>query len=240
MLNNIFLYKLVFIHIRGGGERGDYWPLKSTEIELSFDDLIAGLKYIYEQNVHTNTIDSNKIAFHGSSHGGLVGAVVLNLRPRYLQAVTLQNGYFDLINDLLDGDRFEQYGNIHKKSHFGIIRRYAPLLHIRNPTKTEESYPTTLIVASKNDEIVPITNSLKYLAHRREKAANNEFQNDKPTLLKVINSGGHNYRSAIRRDFIDAVFVKLQFLAEAMAMKCDPKYPIKDEFMDLVQPESVE
>lgn len=230
----------MFIHIRGGGERGDYWPLKSTEIEISFNDLIAGIKYIYERNVRTNTIDSNKIAFHGSSHGGLVGAVVLNLRPSYIRAVTLQNGYLDLINDLLDGDRFNQYGNIHKKSNFGIIRRYAPLLHIRSPTKSEESYPTTLIVASKNDEIVPITNSLKYLAHRRVNAANNDFQQDKPTLLKVINSGGHNYRSAIRRDFIDAVFVKLQFLAEAMEMKCDPKYPVQNEFLDLIQSELTE
>lgn len=202
---------------------GDVWSLKSSKIEISFKDLIAGIEHLKGES-YVNIIDSNKIAFHGTSHGGLVGAVAMNLRPNLLTAVTLLNGYFDLIIDLLDGDRLNQYGNINKKQHFNIVKRYAPHLHIHKPTKPDEAYPITLIIASKKDDVVPISNSLKYLAHRREIAKNNQFQRDKPTLLKVINSGGHNYRTAIRRDFIDAVFVKLQFLAEAMELKCCVKY----------------
>lgn len=222
-INLLLFLPSVFIHIRGGGELGDVWSLKSSKIETSFKDLIAGVEYL-KGDKYADIIDSNKIAFHGTSHGGLVGSVTMNLRPDLLAAATLLNGYFDLIIDLLDGDRLNQYGNINKKNNFNVIKRYAPLLHIHKPTKTNEAYPSTLIVASKKDDVVPIGNSLKYLAHRRDCGKNNQFQQEKPTLLKIINSGGHNYRTAIRRDFIDAVFVKLQFLAEAMEMKCDVKY----------------
>lgn len=218
-----FSFYTVFIHIRGGGELGDIWSLKSLEIQTSFKDLISGIWYLKGES-YSKIIDSTKIAFHGTSHGGLVGAAITNISPNLLRAVTILNGYFDLINDLLTGDRLNQYGDINIKDNFLYIKRYAPLLHLYNPTKCEESYPTTLIVASKKDEEVPFEQSLKYLAHRREVSVDNEFQRDKPTLLKIINSGGHNYRTAIIRDYVDAVFVKLQFLAEAMQLTFDEKY----------------
>lgn len=221
------VFLLVFIHIRGGGEFGDVWSLKSSQIEISFNDLIAGVEYLKGES-YTNIIDSNKVAFYGTSHGGLVGAVVMNLRPKLFTAVTLLNGYFDLVIDLLDGDRLNQYGNINKKRNFDVIKRYAPLLHVQRLTNPKESYPITLVVASKKDDAVPYANSLKYLAHRRENAKNTQSQQEKPTLLKIINSGGHNYRTAIRKDYLDAVFVKLQFLAEAMELKCDKKYQINE------------
>ncbi|XP_031634997.1 prolyl endopeptidase-like [Contarinia nasturtii] len=214
---------VVFIHIRGGGELGDVWSLKSSEIQTSFKDLISGIWYL-KGETYSNIIDSNKIAFHGTSHGGLVGAAIMNISPNLLRAVTILNGYFDLINDLLTGDRLNQYGNINIKDNFKYIKRYAPLLHLYNPTKSEDSYPTTLIVVSKKDEEVPFEQSLKYLAHRREVSVDNEFQRDKPTLLKVIQSGGHNYRTALKKEYIDTVFVKLQFLAEAMQLKFDDQY----------------
>lgn len=135
----------------------------------------------------------------------------------------------DLVNDLPHKGRIwaKQYGNLSNKSDFECIKRYAPLFHIQQPTKSEESYPTTLVVASRNDEVVSITNSMKYLAHRREKAENNDFQKDKPTLLKVINNGGHHYETAKKQEIIDAVFVKLQFLAESMELKFDTIYRSK-------------
>lgn len=218
-----YSFNTVFIHIRGGGELGDVWSLKSLEIQTSFKDLISGIWYLKGES-YSKIIDSNKIAFYGTSHGGLVGAAITNISPNLLKAITILNGYFDLINDLLTGDRLNQYGDINIKDNFKYIKRYAPLLHLYNPTKSEESYPTTLIVASKKDEEVPFEQSLKYLAHRRKVSVDNEFQKNKPTLLKIINSGGHNYRTAIIRDYIDAVFVKLQFLAEAMQLKFDDKY----------------
>lgn len=218
---------LVFIHIRGGGEFGDVWSLKSSQIETSFNDLIAGVEYLKGES-YASIIDSNRVAFYGTSHGGLVGSVVMNLRPQLFAAVTLLNGYFDLVIDLLDGDRLNQYGDINKKRNFNVIKRYAPLLHVQRATNSKDAYPTTLIVASKKDDAVPYSNSLKYLAHRRENAKNTQSQQEKPTLLKIINSGGHNYKTAIRRDFLDAVFVKLQFLAEAMELKCDKKYKINE------------
>lgn len=197
--------------------------MKASQIEISFNDLIAGVEYL-KGETYADIIDTNKVAFYGTSHGGLVGAVVMNLRPKLFSAVTLLNGYFDLVIDLLDGDRLNQYGDINKKRNFNVIKRYAPLLHVHQSTDPKESYPITLIVASKKDESVPFANSLKYLAHRRENAKNTQSQRENPILLKVINSGGHNYRTAIRKDFIDAVFVKLQFLAEALELRCDKKY----------------
>lgn len=152
----------------------------------------------------------------------------MNTKRDLFQAAILQNGNMDLINDLPHKSQIwaKQHEYLTNRHDFECIKRYAPLLHIHSPHSSEESYPTTLIVASKNDQTVCITNSLKYLAHRREKFKHNDFQAQKPILMKVIKSGGHNYRTATRKDFIDAVFVKLQFLAEAMELKCDEKYQL--------------
>lgn len=216
---------IVFIHIRGGGELGDKWLLKSTEIERSFNDLIAGVEHL-KGEIYANIIDSTKIGFFGASHGGLVGAVAINIKQNLFRAAILLNGNMDLMTDLPHKGRIwaKQYGNLSNKDDFDCIHRYAPLLHIQQPTKSDESYPATLIVASRNDEVVSITNSMKYLAHRREKADNNDYQKDKPTLLKVINNGGHHYETAKKQEIIDAVFVKLQFLAESMETKFDNFY----------------
>ncbi|XP_055307555.1 uncharacterized protein LOC129571737 [Sitodiplosis mosellana] len=216
---------VVFIHIRGGGELGDKWVLKPTEAETSFKDLMAGVEYLKGES-YAHMINPNKIAFYGASHGGLVGAVVMNIHRDLFRATILQNGNMDLINDLPHKGRIwaKQYGNLNNKDDFDCIKRYAPLLHIQRPTKPSESYPTTLIVASRYDEIVSIANSIKYLAHRREKEEINEFYQDKPTLMKVLNSGGHHYETAKKYEIIDAIFVKLQFLAESMDIKCDKIY----------------
>lgn len=207
---------------------GDSWLLKPLEAEKSFKDLEAGVEHLKGES-YNKKIDSNKIAFYGASHGGLAGAVAINSKRDLFRAAIIQNGNMDLINDLPHKGRIwaKQYGYLNNREDFECIKRYAPLLHIRCPTKNEEAFPTTLIVASKNDQTVCITNSLKYLAHRREKAENNEFQIDKPTLLKVINSGGHHYETAKKQEIVDVVFVKLQFLAEAMDMKFDKIYQKK-------------
>lgn len=180
-------------------------------------------------------IDSDRIGFFGASHGGLAGAVAINIKRDLFRAVILQNGNMDLINDLPHKGRIwaKQYGNLNNKEDFDCIKQYAPLLHIQQPTTPAESYPTTLVVASKNDEVVSITNSLKYLAHRRAIADDNEFQCDKPVLMKVINSGGHHYETAKKQEIIDAVFVKLQFMAESMKIKFDKKYRSKHKSCDL-------
>lgn len=199
--------------------------MKPTEAEKSFGDLIAGVEFL-KGKAYNNIIDSNKCAFFGASHGALAGAVVVNRRRNLFRTVILQNGNMDLINDLPSKGRIwaKQYGFLSNKTDFDCMKRYAPLLHIQKPTNSDETYPTTLIVASKNDETVSIANSLKYLAHRREISADNKFQRDKFTLMKVINSGGHHYETATKLEIIDTVFVKLQFLAETMEMQFDKKY----------------
>lgn len=222
------LYKFVetvIIYIRGGGELGDDWLLKPSEAETSFDDLMAGVEYL-KRAAFKDVLDSSKIAFHGASHGGVAGAVAINKRRELFRAVILQNANFDLINDLPTKGRIwaKQYGDLKKKEDYENIRRYAPLLHIEEANAREDAYPSTLIVASRNDNIVSIANSLKYVAMRRAISVCNEFQKDKPTLLKVVNSGGHHYESAEKNEFFDTVFAKLQFLAQAMDLRFDKKY----------------
>lgn len=202
--------------------------------------MIAGVEYL-KGGTYSNVIDSNKIAFYGASHGGLTGAVVMNMKPDLFQAVVLQNANVDLINILPQKGRswIKQYGDITIKEDFQYLKKYTPLLHVHRPSKPEESYPITLVVVSKKDEEVPFTSSLKYLAHRRAKAEDNHFQKNKPILLKIINSGGHNYRTASKTEYIETVFVKLKFLAEAMQMKVDKKYQlieIVEEIPEIEQP----
>lgn len=207
---------------------GDKWRLKPTEVKKSFWDLVYGVEYLKGKS-YAHLIDSKKIAFFGASHGGLVGSVAINMKRDLFRSAILLNGNMDLIIDLPQKGRHwvNQYGNLRNKEHFNYLKQYNPLLNIKEPKKPEESYPITLIVASRNDEAVSITNSLKYLAHRREKAENNEFQKNKPTLMKLISSGGHNYRTAARTEYIDTVFAKLKFLAESIELKFDKKYQLK-------------
>lgn len=220
-----FLMKIVIFHIRGGGELGDNWLVKACEAEKCFEDLMAGVEHLKRKS-RKNHIDTDKIAFHSASHGGLVGAVVLNRKRDLFRSFTIQNANLDLINDLPRKGHIwcSQYGDLKQLQYYNIIKRYAPLLHIRKPTKNDKPYPPTLIIASKNDETVAMENSLKYLAHRREEAINNLCNEDKPTLLKLINSGGHHYETAEKNEYIETVFVKLKFLAESMNLKFDKKY----------------
>lgn len=155
-----------------------------------------------------------------------MGAVALNRNHDLFRSFAIQNANLDLINDLpRKGCIWEsQYGDLRRLEYYNIIKRYAPLLHIRKPTKNDKPYPPTLIIASKNDETVGVENSLKYLAHRRQAAINNASHIDEPTLLKLINSGGHHYEGAEKTDYIETVFVKLKFLAESMELKFDKKY----------------
>lgn len=196
--------------------------LKPREVETSFNDLIAGVEYLKGESF-SDIIDAKRIAFYGAHHGALAGTVAMNKKRSLFRAVVLLNGNMDLISNHSSAWA-KQYGNLSNKDDFICVKRYAPLLHIQQPTKPDESYPITLIVASRNDEVVSLTNSLKYLAQRREKAEYNEFQRDKPTLLKVLNCAGHQYQTASKSEYIDTVFVKLKFLASAMKLRIDKKY----------------
>lgn len=217
--------RTVIIYIRGGGELGDDWLLKSSEAETSFNDLIVGVEYL-KSKTYKNMIDPNKIAFFGISHGGVAGSVAINKRRDLFRAVILQNANVDLIHDLPSKGRHwaKQYGDLRRKDDYDHLKRYAPLLNLKEPNTLADAYPTTLIVASRYDEVVDFANSLKYVALRRGIAACNEIQKDKPILLKVINSGGHFYESAEKHEFLDTIFAKLQFLAQAMDLKLDKIY----------------
>lgn len=161
-----------------------------------------------------------------SFKGGLTGAVVMNRRQNLFRSCMIQNANLDLIADLPRKGCIwaAQYGKLTQLEYYNIIKRYTPLLYLRKSTNHGESYPVTLIVASRYDETVDMENSLKYLAYRREIDINNIFQTDKPTLLKIIPSGGHHYETAEKSDFIDAVFVELKFIAESMELPFDGKY----------------
>ncbi|KAJ6636840.1 Prolyl endopeptidase, partial [Pseudolycoriella hygida] len=215
---------VVIIYIRGGGELGDDWLLKSSEMETSFSDLIVGVEYL-KSKAYKDLIDARKIAFLGISHGGVAGSVAINKRRDLFRAVIFQNANVDLIHDLPTKGHLwaKQYGNLNKKEDYDNIKRYAPLLHITEPKSPEDAYPITLVVASRYDEVVDFANSLKYVALRRAHS-NKSIQKDKPILLKVINSGGHHYESAEKRELFDTIFAKLEFLAQAMDLKFDTKY----------------
>lgn len=156
----------------------------------------------------------------------MTGAVVMNRKRNIFRSCIIQNANLDLINDLpCKGCIWaKQYGKLTQLEYYNIIKRYSPLLYLRKPTNNEESYPPTLVVASRHDETVGMENSLKYLAHRREMDVNNVFQRDKPTLLKIINSGGHHYETAEKSHYINTVFVELKYIAESMELEFDEKY----------------
>ena len=168
----------VIAHVRGGGEYGTEWWMQGRMAAKQnvFDDLYA----VCEQLIADGITRPDRLAFHGSSNGGLVAGVAATQRPDLFRAVVAQVPLLDLLR----AGRFAlamEFGDPHNPADAPRLAAYSPYHNVR-----EASYPAVLLDAGENDPRCPPWHARKMAA--RLQAAN---QSDQPILLRVWKEAGH-------------------------------------------------
>lgn len=199
--------------------RGCHEQGRNLNKRKAFDDFIDAAKYLIK-NGYT---EAKKIVIFGLSHGGLLVASCINKAPELFGCAIAENGLMDMVRYSRSGSsRFytDELGDpVNNKTEFENILKYSPLHTIREPTSSANQYPSTLILANKNDERVPIFHSLKYVAALQYATKNNKYQTN-PILLKVHFNVGHLDRTSMH--MVDELIfmhksIKISSLTAAMS-----------------------
>ena len=168
----------VLAHLRGGGEYGiDWWMQGRMAAKQNvFDDLFA----VCEQLIGDGVTRPDRLAFHGSSNGGLVAGAAMTQRPDLFRAVVAQVPLLDLLRAAPFALVME-FGNPQNPADARVLAGYSPCHNVR-----EASYPAVLLDAGENDPRCPPWHARKMAA--RLQAAN---LSDRPILLRVWTDSGH-------------------------------------------------
>ncbi len=170
-------------NLRGGGEYGDAWHNAGRLLNKQnvFDDFIAAAEYLIA-NKYTN---SDKIAIHGGSNGGLLVGACMTQRPDLFQVALPAVGVLDML-------RYEKftigyawasdYGSMKEKEHFDNVLKFSPLHNLKPRT----TYPATMILTADHDDRVVPAHSFKYAA-----ALQKAHEGDNPVLIRVDVDAGH-------------------------------------------------
>ena len=170
-------------NLRGGGEYGKKWHDAGRLLNKQnvFDDFIAAAEYLIAEK-YTN---SDKIAIHGGSNGGLLVGACMTQRPELFRVALPAVGVLDML-------RYEQftigyawasdYGSVKEKEHFDNLLSYSPLHNLKSGTE----YPATMILTADHDDRVVPAHSFKYAA-----ALQRAHTGENPVLIRVDVDAGH-------------------------------------------------
>ena len=179
----------VLVNVRGGKEMGRAWQIDGirSRKQNAIDDFQAAAEYL----IANNYTSSDRLAVFGRENGGLIVGSSLIQRPDLFRAVIAEDGIFDML-------RFQQFsigwywksefGNTQDGKSFDYLYAYSPMHNI-----DRQSYPATLFVTGKeNDMVVPL-HSYKFMAglQRQQEAGH-------PMLLSVHNDGYSGNRTPLR------------------------------------------
>lgn len=177
-------------NLRGGGEYGEAWHKAGTQLQKQnvFDDFIAASEYLIK-NGYTN---SQKLAVHGRSNGGLLAGAVLTQRPDLFKVVIPQVGVLDMlkfhkftIGWAWTGD----YGSSDNKEQFEYLLNYSPVHNVK-----PRCYPATLVVTGDHDDRVVPAHSFKFISELQyqDAACNLDTGLDQaPLMIRIDTKGGH-------------------------------------------------
>lgn len=176
-------------NIRGGGEYGEEWHKAGTQLQKQnvFDDFIAGAEYLI-QNGYT---DSDHLAVHGRSNGGLLAATVLTQRPDLFKVVIPQVGVLDMlkfhkftIGWAWTGD----YGSSDDKEQFEYLLKFSPVHNVK-----PDCYPATLVVTGDHDDRVVPAHSLKFISELQYQGqrCTQPLNKQNPLMIRIDTNGGH-------------------------------------------------
>lgn len=210
-------------NIRGGGEKGKKWHDAGRLLNKQnvFNDFQAAAKYLVDKNY----TEPKKLAIHGASNGGLLVGACINQTPDLFGAAIAKSGVFDMLrfHKFNGGHQWiEEYGDPDDEKHFHNLYKYSPLHNVRSPNSTENQYPSTLILAGKNDNNVSPLHSLKFAATLRNAVRDNKFQKNL-ILLKVYSKAGHGNAGKPMNIRIQEATDIITFLYQALHIKITNK-----------------
>ncbi|MBE3042032.1 S9 family peptidase [Candidatus Bathyarchaeota archaeon] len=172
---------LVVAYIRGGGERGEAWHQAATheKRQNSYDDFIA----VAEGLVTANHTTPKHIGVFGSSHGGLLAAVMGAQRPDLFAAVVSDVPISDMLRYHLIGAGalwVDEYGSPDDPEMEPVLRAYSPFHNFKKGVE----YPPFFSTASTTDDRVGAGHARKLIARLKEVGAAEAF-------LYEAETGGH-------------------------------------------------
>src|SRR5262249_33718661 len=115
-------------HVRGGGEMG-----RPGDEQGKGRNPMDSLKDIHARAdplVKEKHCAGDRLAIKGRSAGGLLIAVVLNLRPDLCKAAVLEVPFVDAVTSMLDPDlplvtqEYQEWGNPNEKADYDYIKAY--------------------------------------------------------------------------------------------------------------------
>lgn len=168
--------------IRGGGDfPGWHDAGRRLNKQNSIDDFIAAAEFLTKSGF-TNP---NRLAIMGGSNGGLIVGAALTQRPELFRTAVSESGVFDMLryqNYNIGYSYLPEYGSVNDSSDFINLRSYSPVHNV----KAGIHYPSTLLVASDNDDRVSPFHSFKFLAELQAKG-----DGKNPYLLYYQHNAGH-------------------------------------------------
>lgn len=183
--NSIFLENngiYCVANIRGGGEFGQSWHKSGTlgQKQNVFDDFIAAAEYLIEEG-YTN---SDKLAIHGRSNGGLLVGACMTQRPD-LYAVAIPGvGVLDMLqfhNFTIGGAWCVDYGCSDEAADFEYLIKYSPVHNVK-----DIEYPATMVMTGDHDDRVVPAHSFKFAAQLQA-----HHTGENPVLIRIDKSAGH-------------------------------------------------
>lgn len=169
-------------NIRGGGEFGEEWHTAGTQADKQnvFDDFIGAAEYLIAEG-YTN---SEKLAIHGRSNGGLLVGACMTQRPDLFKVAVPKVGVLDMLkfHKFTIGRYWTvDYGCSDSASNFDYLIKYSP---VHNVDST--AYPATIVVTGDHDDRVVPAHSYKFIAELQAKQTG-----DLPVLIRIDSDGGH-------------------------------------------------
>ncbi|MBL4652122.1 MAG: S9 family peptidase [Flavobacteriales bacterium] len=168
--------------IRGGGEYGEAWHKAGTKLQKQnvFDDFIAAAEYLIAEK-YTN---SDKLAVHGRSNGGLLIGAVMTQRPELFQVCLPKVGVLDMLryHQFTIGRAWSvDYGLSENEEEFKYLYGYSPLHNVK-----AVDYPATMVQTGDHDDRVVPAHSFKFAATLQEQNTSGN-----PMLIRVDVNAGH-------------------------------------------------
>lgn len=169
-------------NIRGGGEFGEEWHMAGTQLQKQnvFDDFIAAAEYLIREG-YTN---SEKLAIHGRSNGGLLIGACMTQRPDLFKVAVPKVGVLDMLRYhkfTIGWAWVGDYGSSDDEEQFNYLRTYSPVHNVK-----EAAYPATIVVTGDHDDRVVPAHSFKFISALQAKQ-----QGDNPVIIRIDTAAGH-------------------------------------------------
>lgn len=141
-------YKIIWCHVRGGGELGRafYEQGRRRRLANSVADLRACMEFMKRKNV------TNRNAVYSHSAGAVAACGALDLAD----AVILESPFVDVVDAMRDGSHpltqheHDEFGDPDDQGDYAVMESVCPMTNIEKMTETSR-FPPTLICAGKHD-----------------------------------------------------------------------------------------